>query len=231
MDKLYYSCDGVLLDFIAIPTNPLENLQLNNISNLQDIKQIVSKKNLYIAKNRLHYFWGFNMDNKGLATSIRLVKNLNCTYRFNNLLSRIHFIRNYWSDNLKDYIDYNFKEVKNLINLTPSENNSSQSIFFNNSYKFEIVSLFLINDIILNITPNYFRKQFKKNYTNLNKVLQDDRIVSVMIKVKLSNGNYRCLGNQFGFKFNFKEFNTWNFAKSPYINMVCKYFHNIYLPF
>ena len=58
-------------------------------------------------------------------------------------------------------------------------------------YKLETAVLFLINDIILNITPNYFIKQFKKNYINLDKVLQNDRIVSVMFKVKLSNGDYR----------------------------------------
>ena len=33
----------------------------------------------------------------------------------------------------------------------------------NNFNKMNIVSLFLINDVILNITPNYF-KELKKNF-------------------------------------------------------------------
>ena len=45
------------------------------------------------------------------------------------------------------------------------------------------------------------------------------------------NKSSRFLGNQFGFKFNFNEFNTWNFAKSPYIKIIYNYFHTTYLPF
>lgn len=165
-----------------------------------------------------------------------MIKKLTSPYKkptyFTSFLSYKKIV-NYSSQNFKDYIDYNFKEVQNLIgiDLRPSQDNSSKSILFKDSFKMEMATLFLTSDIILNVTPNYFRKQFKTNYPHLNKVLQNDRIVSVMFKVKLSDGTYRCLGNQFGFKFNFNEFNTWNFAKSPYIKILCKYFHNVYLPF
>lgn len=142
-------------------------------------------------------------------------------------VSRTYFIREYSSDHFKDYIDYNFPDVKHLTGNDDITNNHISNIPTNN-YKRVSLSLFLINDINLNITPNYFRKEFKKNYPHLKKVLQDDRIVSVIFKVKFCDGSYRNLGSQFGFKFNFNEFNTWNFAKSPYIKIFLKYYYEIY---
>lgn len=138
-------------------------------------------------------------------------------------------IRKYSSDNYQDYINHNFKDVQHLIetDIKPIEDVK----FLKDSYKMEITSLFLINDIILNVTPNYFRKKIKENYKHLDKVLINYRIVSVIFKVKFSNGSYRCLGNQFGFKFNLNELNSWNFVKSPYIKILCEYFHGTYLPF
>lgn len=145
---------------------------------------------------------------------------------------KIQFIRKYSSDNYKDYINHNLKDVQHLIeaDIKPIEDVK----IFKDSYKMEIASFFLINDIILNVTPNYFIKKIKENYKHLDKVLINDRIVSVIFKVKFSNGSYCCLGNQFGFKFNLNgslRLNSWNFAKSPYIKILCEYFHGTYLPF
>lgn len=128
-------------------------------------------------------------------------------------------------------MDYYFKDVGNLTgeNIKSTQH---KPILLKDSYKkLESISWFLTDNITLNVTPNFFRKNFKLNYPRLKKVLINDRIVSVTFKVRLGHGIHRCLGNQFGFKFNYHEFNTWNFSKSPYQKLLWDYYKKTYKPF
>lgn len=95
---------------------------------------------------------------------------------------------------------------------------------FNNT-----VHWFLKPDINLVIKPNYFRNEFKINYNkHLHTTLKNDKIVSVIFKVKYVDGNFRTLGSQFGFKFNYDSLFKWNFVKSPYFKLLYNYYYNIY---
>lgn len=81
------------------------------------------------------------------------------------------FIQNY-TKNSQDYIKNNLNETKDLISLNNTINNPIKDIQFKKQFKLEKVSLFLINDINLNVTP--------KNSQHLKKILQDDKTVSVI---------------------------------------------------
>lgn len=65
-------------------------------------------------------------------------------------------------------------------------------------------TLYFGSDLVLNMSPNFFKKHFIKNLTYL-ECLNNNHIVSCHIVVKFSTGTYRTLGVHFGYKFNYDE--------------------------
>ena len=68
--ELDYTCDAVLLDFL--PVTPNENFITTKISNIKQIKGVVSESTSQLAKSRWSYFGGFNINDKGFPLRIVL---------------------------------------------------------------------------------------------------------------------------------------------------------------